>query len=101
MRIPFVTENTVDLASDINDSLLVADGLIPSRVADMVQHPVGTHPDGQRLAVLAGASGVFAGQDGKLAVYSETGDFWNFFAPVLCVYQNAIWISTGTDWVAA
>lgn len=100
MRLSFVTENTVDVASDVNQSLLEADGLIVSRVTGIVTVPPAGLVDGQRVAIAAGATGAFAGKDGKIAVYVETGTFWQFYSPVLCVYANAIYISTGTDWVA-
>ena len=101
MRLSFVTENTVDVASDVNQSLLDADGLIVSRVSGIVTVAPPTAADGLRLAISAGATGFFAGMDGQLGVYVATGNFWIFYNPVLCVYDNAIYISTGTDWVAA
>ena len=101
MRLSFVTENTVDVASDVNQSLLDADGLIVSRVSGIVTVAPPTATDGLRLAISAGATGFFAGRDGQLGVYVATGNFWIFYSPVLCVYNNAIYISTGTDWVAA
>lgn len=101
MRLPFITENTVDLASDINDTLLVIDGLITSRVDDMATHPSGSQSHNDRIAITAPAIGEFAGKAGQLAIWEETGAFWRFYEPVMCVYNNAMWISTGTDWVAA
>lgn len=100
MRLSFVTENTVDVASDVNQSLLEADGLIVSRVTGIETAPPAVLIDGQRVAVATGATGAFAGKDGKVAVYVANGEFWQFYPPVLCVHDNAIYISTGTDWVA-
>lgn len=101
MRLSFVTENTVDVASDVNQSLLEADGLIVSRVTGIETAPPTVLIDGQRVAVATGATGAFSGKDGKIAVYVANGEFWQFYSPVLCVYDNAIYISTGSDWVAA
>ena len=101
MRLSFVTENTVDVASDVNQSLLEADGLIVSRVTGIETAPPAVLIDGLRVAIASGATGAFAGKDGKIAVYVENGAFWQFYSPVLCVYDNAIYISTGTDWEAA
>lgn len=101
MRIPFVTENTVDVASDVNGSLLEADGLIVSRVTGIVTSPPAGLVDGQRVAIATGTTGAFSGKGGQIGVYVETGAFWQFYSPVLCVYDNAIYISNGSDWVAA
>ena len=100
MRIPFVTENTVDVASDVNGSLLTADGLIVSRVTGILSAPPGTATDGQRVAIAAGATGTFTGRGGQLGIWVAQGSFWVFHSPVLCVVGNAVYVSTGTDWVA-
>ena len=101
MRIPYVTENVIDFSTDINESLRIADGLITSRVSAMQAAPPASPTDGQRVAVAAGASGAFVGRGGQLAIYDATGEFWQFHEPALCVFNDAIYISTGTNWVAA
>lgn len=101
MRLSFVTENTVDVASDVNQSLLEADGLIVSRVTGIETVPPAGLVDGQRVAIAMGATGAFSGKGGQIGVYVATGAFWNFYTPALCVSSNAIYISNGTDWVAA
>lgn len=101
MRLPWVTENTIDLASDINESLRVADGLIPGRVTHLKTAPIGPHVDGQRIGVTSPATGAFEGKGGQIAIYVEQGDFWNFYPAVLCVFDNALYVSDGTTWVAA
>ena len=100
MRLSFVTENTVDVASDVNQSLLEADGLIVSRVSDIVTVAPPTAADGLRLAIGAGATGTFTGRGGQLGIWVAQGSFWVFHSPVLCVVGNAVYVSTGTDWVA-
>ena len=100
-RIPFVTENVIDFSTDINESLRIADGLIPSRVSAIQTSPPGSPVDGERVAVASGATGAFAGQGGKLAIYVAQGDFWQFYEPVICVFNNAIYVSTTTGWVAS
>ena len=101
MRLSFVTENTVDVASDVNQSLLEADGLIVSRVTGIETAPPTVLIDGLRVAIASGATGAFSGKAGKIGVYVATGALWQFYSPVLCVYNNAIYISAGADWVAA
>ena len=100
MRLPWVTENTIDLASDINESLRVVDGLIPGRVTQLSSAPVGPHVDGQRIGVTSPASGAFAGKGGQIAIYVEEGNFWQFYPAVLCVFDNAAYVSNCTTWVA-
>lgn len=97
-RIPFVTENTVDVASDVNGSLRVADGLIVSRVTGILAAPPGAPTDGQRVAIATGASGAFAGKAGQVAVYVDAGAFWQFYEPCLCVYNDALYISAAGVW---
>ena len=53
MRLSFVTENTVDVASDVNQSLLEADGLIVSRVTGIETAPPAVLIDGLRVAIAA------------------------------------------------
>lgn len=100
MRLSFVTENTVDVASDVNQSLLEADGLIVSRVTGIETAPPASPVDGQRVAVASGATGAFTGRGGQLGIWVAQGSFWVFHSPVLCVLVNAVYVSTGTDWVA-
>lgn len=99
-RIPFVTENTVDVASDVNGSLLVADGLIVSRVTDILTAPPASATDGQRVAIATGATGIFAAHAGQLGVYVLQGSFWVFHKPVLCIYNDLLYISKAGNWVA-
>lgn len=98
MRIPKVTENTVDPFADINTSLQYADGLIVG-FATVSAAPPGSPTDGQRVAVQSGATGAFSGRSGELAVYRATGDYWQFYPAAMCVVAGDIWVSTGSAWV--
>lgn len=99
MRIPFVTENTVDVASDVNGSLLTADGLIVSRVTGIETAPPASPADGQRVAVASGATGAFAGKGGQLAIYVANGAFWQFYNPVVCIFDDKPYVSKSGGWV--
>lgn len=99
MRLSFVTENTVDVASDVNQSLLEADGLIVSRVTGIETAPPAVLIDGLRVAVASGATGAFSGKAGQLGVYVENGAFWQFYSPALCVFDGATYLSAGGDWI--
>ena len=99
MRLSFVTENTVDVASDVNQSLLEADGLIVSRVTGIEIAPPAVLVDGQRVAIASGATGAFSGKAGQLGVYVENGAFWQFYSPALCVFDGVTYLSAGGDWI--
>lgn len=100
MRLPFVTENTVDVAADVNQSLLEIDGLITSRVEGLVTAPPASPADGSRWAIKTGATGLFAGKGGQIASYVGLGDFWQFYEPVECVSGNILYVSSSGNWVA-
>ncbi|HRN97593.1 MAG TPA: DUF2793 domain-containing protein [Candidatus Saccharibacteria bacterium] len=99
MRLSFVTENTVDVASDVNQSLLEADGLIVSRVTGIETAPPAVLIDGLRVAIASGATGAFSGRDGQLGVYVENGAFWQFYSPALCIFDGVTYLSDGGDWI--
>ena len=99
MRLSFVTENTVDVASDVNQSLLEADGLIVSRVTGIDTAPPAVLIDGLRVAIASGATGAFSGKAGQLGVYVENGAFWQFYYPALCVFDGVTYLSAGGDWI--
>jgi len=99
MRLSFVTENTVDVASDVNQSLLEADGLIVSRVTGIETAPPAVPIDGLRVAIASGATGAFSGKAGQLGVYVENGAFWQFYSPALCVFDGVTYLSAGGDWI--
>lgn len=98
MRLPFVVENTIDLASDVNGSLLAADGLITSFVSGILSTPPATPTAGMRVGVATGGTGAFSGKGGMLAVWESVGSFWNFFSPVLCAFDGGLYMSHGGDW---
>ena len=98
MRISFVTENTIDVASDVNASLVEADGLIVSRVSFIQPSPPGSPVDGMRVGVSTGASGEFSGKGGQIAIYVANGGFWAFSEPALCVLDNALYLSHAGTW---
>ena len=96
-RISFVTENTNDVASDVNQSLLEADGLIVSRCVLLSAPPL-TPANGDRVAVTGTATGDFAGHEGELAIYEDTGAFWYFNDASMCIVDDVVYVSDGLDW---
>lgn len=64
----------------VNDALRQLDGLVQASAADKdLTAPPGSPSTGDAYIVAAGATGVWAGQDGKLAVYHDTA--WYFYTP--------------------
>lgn len=64
----------------VNDALRQLDGLVQASAADKdLTAPPGSPSTGDAYIVAAGATGVWAGHDGKLAVYHDTA--WYFYTP--------------------
>jgi hypothetical protein len=88
----------------INEALMRLDGLVNLTMQSMTQTtPPGTVADGSCWGVPAGATGAWAGKDGKIAIGSNGG--WVFAAPqrgmrchVLDLGLGAI--HDGTAWIA-
>ncbi|AJD83177.1 ribonuclease III [Paracoccus phage vB_PmaS-R3] len=65
----------------VNDALRQLDGLVQANVADKdLTAAPGSPSTGDAYIVASGATGVWAGQDDKLAVYHDTA--WYFYTPV-------------------
>ena len=99
-RIPFVTEGTLDVASDINDSIKVIDGLVAGRVKGFATAPPAAPEDGDRWAIEVGATGEWEGLDAHVAFYVAEGDFWNILDSVLVVHETILYVSDGVKWEA-
>ncbi|MDZ4134948.1 MAG: DUF2793 domain-containing protein [Paracoccaceae bacterium] len=88
-----------------NEALRLLDVLVQAVVADRSQTLAPAAPqDGTCHIVGPGATGVWAGRDGALAVF--IGDGWQFIAPKAgwsahVLAEGARVTYTGTDWVAA
>lgn len=81
LSLPTVTEGATNNESQVNDFLIVLDGLGAARVEDRdLTAPPGSPSDGQMYIVGASATGDWAGQDGNLAIYDTTNG-WAFVAP--------------------
>lgn len=97
-RIPFVTEGTLDVASDINDSIKVIDGLVAGRVKGFVSTPPASPSDGDRWAIDENASGDWAGLGGMVALYESKGEFWRVMDSILAHEGTSLYISDGGSW---
>ena len=90
MRAPYITENTIDIASDINESLRTLDGCIPMAVDDIVEAlpEAATVPNGTILATT----------DGKLYAVNETKLYWRQCQSLLIVYNEELYIKRAGTW---
>ncbi|MGC6535298.1 MAG: DUF2793 domain-containing protein [Parvibaculales bacterium] len=86
----------------LNDALRRLDGLVQlSVVARNATSPPDTPSNGARYLIGDKAKGAWAGQDGRLALFEDTG--WHFFTPqagwrVWDAAEKALLIFDGTDW---
>lgn len=76
--IPYVPENTTDPAAGLNLALDTIDALLQLAVIGIETAPPSGSTDGDRYIVDTGATGDWAGEDGKIARYVATGDYWQF-----------------------
>lgn len=76
--IPFVPENTTDPASGLNLAIDKIDVLLQLAVLGVETAPPSGPVDGDRYIVGDSATGDWSGEDGKIARYVATGDFWDF-----------------------
>ena len=91
-RISFVTENTIDVASDVNESLREVDGIISMVVESIGDIPV-TPDDGKYYAINTGVN------KGKVAKWVATGSFYEYSSPAIIVYNGGLYIIISGDWV--
>lgn len=91
-RISFVTENTIDVASDVNESLREVDGVISMVVESIGDLPV-TPEDGKYYAINTGAN------KGMVAKWVATGSFYEYSSPAIIVYDGGLYIIVSGDWV--
>lgn len=93
-RIPYIEENTIDVAAAVNDSLRVVDGVVTDRVEAIVDELPPTAKQSDKYAVNAGDK---AGLIAKF-VESDAGGFWEYFDSVLCELGGAVYVSDGKVW---
>lgn len=98
-RIPYVVENTIDMAPAINDGFRIINGLIPSRVVALVTAPPDAPDDNAFYAIDENATGLFQGKSGVVAQYIAQGDVWEFYNAVICVIGDDLYISNGNRWI--
>lgn len=77
--IPLVPENTTDPAAGLNLAIDTIDALLQLSVLGIETAPPSGASDGDRYILDTGATGDWAGEDGKIARYVATGDYWQFY----------------------
>ena len=93
-RIPYIEENTIDVAAAVNDSLRVVDGVVTDRVEAIVDELPQDAKQSDKYAVNAGDKA------GLIAKFVETdaGGFWEYFDSVLCELDGVVYVSDGKAW---
>lgn len=91
MRAPYVTENTIDMASDINDSMRVLDGCTPMAVESITSDlpAIGT----------ASIDKYYAKTDGTVWITDRLKQYWQKCLTPLIIYEDALLISKDGNWV--
>lgn len=102
-NIPYVPENVIDPAAGLNLSLDKIDGLLQLSVIAEQQLPAAAAADGDRYLVAPGATGEWAGQDGKIARWVTPGDYWQFYDAYMLVNQQTgcLMLNIAGVWSAA
>lgn len=90
MRAPYVTENTIDMASDINDSMRVLDGCIPMAVESIEENL----PD-----LSAATAGKYYAKDNGTVYTTDAGkNYWQQCLSPLIVYNEELYIKRAGTW---
>lgn len=98
--IPLVPENTTDPAAGLNLAIDKIDVLLQLAVLGIETAPPSGSLDGDRYIIGPGATGDWSGQDGKIARYVATGDFWDFHnaSVVLNEEDDQLYVFNGSGW---
>lgn len=106
LSLPYLQASQAQKHVTHNEALRILDSVVQLSViaADQTDPPA-TPADGDRYLLPAGATGAWAGQDGKVAVWNETA--WSFLAPntgwlawvenidQLQAWDGAAWVQAG------
>jgi hypothetical protein len=84
-----------------NEALSALDALVQLAVAERRPAPPGSPAEGERHLVAAGATGTFAGQEGRIAVFDVGA--WRFLSPragwlAFVAAESAILVFDGGSW---
>jgi len=105
LSLPYILPSQAQKHVTHNEAIRRLDALVQMAVLSATQTvPPATPADGDRYILPAGSTGVWAGQDGMLAVFEE--NTWVFYTPKA---GWSVWVSTpgeprvfdGTDWILA
>lgn len=101
IALPFLETGQAQKEVTHNEALRLLDAVVQLSVLTIQTAPPGAPVDGQRWIVGAGGTGVWAGQDNKIALWSSG---WIFITPVagwqaFIVSANAIRLWSGAAWL--
>jgi Protein of unknown function (DUF2793) len=103
LRLPYLMAAQAQKHVTHNEALRGLDAIVQLSVADRdLAAPPGSPADGERYLIAAGATGDWAGHDGKIAAYQD--DAWMFYEPregwITWVADEDITLAfDGTNWV--
>lgn len=87
MRISYVTENTIDLASDINASLNEVDGIIPMRISAL-----------QAPDLASAIVGEYYLDGLAVCTCDKTKSYWFVSHPELIIYKDELFVRTEKEY---
>ncbi len=102
LQLPLLEAAQAQKHVTVNDALQALDAVVHLAVKDRdLTAPPASPADGERYLVATGATGGWAGQDGKIAAYQD--GVWRFYAPregwrCWVDDENALLIHDGTAW---
>jgi hypothetical protein len=88
----------------VNQALLQIDRVMQMAVVSRTLALAPTSPsDGAKYVVGTGATGVWAGQDNRIAIYTTNGSTWSFLAPqegwtCFSIADHALYEFNGSSW---
>lgn len=100
-NIPFLVENTIDVAAATNEAINVIDALLQIRVVSVgTNTPPGSPANGARYIVGTAPTGSWSGQANKLARWLD--GMWSFFdaAIVVNLDDDTLYIRGSSGWIA-
>jgi len=104
LGLPYIQASQAQKHVTHNESIQSLDAIVQLAVADRTLTVAPALPvEGERHIVAAGATGVWAGQSGKIALYGPEG--WQFIVPLIgwqahVAAEAAIAVYTGSAWLS-
>lgn len=102
LELPLILPSQAQKHVTHNEALVILDAVVQLAVADRdLNEPPGGEAEGDRFIVASGATGAWAGRDGRIALFQDGG--WTFLTPLpgwiaWVVDEAALVFWTGAAW---